>query len=459
MNKFGNILLIDDDPAVLEALRQTFVDDYNVLTALSGQEGVESIQREGRRLDAVVLDIRMAKMDGLETATRIKDINPDIPIIFHTGYPGKYSQTEIDSKHQPYDYVSKSEHPARLLRSVRNAVSCHRIRYGSTDLIADARENYGLVGKSTAMQEIYRTIEKIAPTDNKVVILGPTGTGKELIARAIHKRSTRSDKRLAIFNCNHKAPDLVESELFGHLKGSFTGAVEDRIGMFEYADTGTLFLDEIGDLDITTQGKLLRVLETGEMHRLGSPEVIRVDVRLICATNLDLVKLVAERKFREDLYYRLKGITIPIPPLSERREDIPDLIDYFMEEYAQKKEDGLKVFESSARDLLIEFDWPGNVRQLLDTVQSLIDLSPSYFVSRDEVRQYLGQALEFSEHSSNGHASLTKQVKDFKRLVLIRTLDSNGNNVSAAARSLNVDASNLRKLIKSLDIQVGRLAE
>jgi two-component system nitrogen regulation response regulator NtrX len=459
MSKFGNILLIDDDPAVLEALRQTFIDDYEVMTAQSGEEGIASIQREGQRLDAVVLDIRMAKMDGLETATRIQAINPEIPIIFHTGYPGEYSQTEIDSKHQPYDYVSKSEHPARLLRSVRNAVSCHRLKYSSEDLIANAREQYGLVGKSTAMQEIYRTIEKIAPTDNKVVILGQTGTGKELIARAIHQRGTRADKRLAIFNCNHKAPDLVESELFGHLRGSFTGAVQDRIGMFEYADTGTLFLDEIGDLDITTQGKLLRVLETGEMHRLGSPEVIRVDVRLVCATNRDLVKLVAERKFREDLYYRLKGITITIPPLSERREDIPDLIDYFMEEYAQKKGDGLKVFERSARDLLLEFDWPGNVRQLLDTVQSIIDLSPSYFVSRDEVHKYLGQASEFSEQSDNGHNSLAKQVKDFKRLVLIRTLDSNGNNVSAAARSLNVDASNLRKLLKSLDVQIGRTTE
>lgn len=457
MVKFGNVLLIDDDPAVLEALRQTFVDDYDVLTALSGEEGIDFIRIRGKDIDAVVLDIRMAKTDGLETATRIKEINPDIPIIFHTGYPGDYSQTQIDSEHQPYDYVSKSDHPTRLLRSVRNAVSSHRLKYSSADLASFAREHYDLVGKSSAMLEIYRTIEKIAPTDNKVVVLGPTGTGKELVARAIHKRSRRSDKRLAIFNCNHKAPDLVESELFGHLKGSFTGAVADRIGMFEYADTGTLFLDEIGDLDITTQGKLLRVLETGEMQRLGSPVVVQVDVRLICATNLDLVKLVAERKFREDLYYRLKGITITIPRLSERREDIPDLIDYFVEKYSMKKGDGLKVFERSARDLMIEFDWPGNVRQLLDTVQSLIDLSPSYFVTCDEVRKYLDQ--EPISSTDNSSDSLADQVRDFKRLTLIRALDSNDNNVSATARSLNVDASNLRKLIKSFDIQIGRLSE
>ncbi len=264
MDKPGRILVVDDDPLVLEALGQTFSDEYQVVTASSGGEAIDIISSD-QDIETVVLDIKMARMDGLQTASRLKEINPELPIIFHTGYPGDYSEDEIEKGHHPFDYVGKNERPARLKRAVKNALTFYRLKSGHSDLVAIACEEYGMVGKSMAMLDVYRTIEKIGPTDNKVMILGPTGTGKELVARAIHRRSKRTDNPLAIFNCNHKAPDLVESELFGHLKGSFTGAVADRIGMFEYADRGTVFLDEIGDLDITTQAKILRVLETGEM--------------------------------------------------------------------------------------------------------------------------------------------------------------------------------------------------
>lgn len=450
MAKTGKILIVDDDPLVLEALHQTFMDDYDVVLAASGMEALQALDKYGD-LDTVVLDIKMAKMDGLNTACRIRDLNPELPVIFHTGYPGDYSERDIDKDHRPFDYVGKNERPLRLQRSVRNAVAMHRLQSNSSDLVELARRHYGMVGRSRLMRNVYQMIEKIGPTDNKVIILGPTGTGKELVARAIHRRSRRSEMPLVVFNCNHKAPDLVESELFGHMRGSFTNAFADRVGMFEHANGGTVFLDEIGNLDITTQGKLLRVLETGELQPIGTPETVRVDVRLICATNCDLEQMVAQSTFREDLYYRLKGIHVQLPALADRREDIPDLIDFFTENYCRKKDDGIKVFEPSARDLMIEYEWPGNVRQLLDTVQSLIDLSLSHLITRLEVQEY----LSYAGAGLNGGGSLTERMREFKRLIIIQSLARKAGNVSATARELKVDASNLHKILKDLNIETG----
>ena len=450
MSKQGKLLIIDDDPLVLEALHQSFLDEYDIVLASSGENGLSTLVT-CHDLNAIILDIRMAKMDGLQTASKIRELYPDIPLIFHTGYPGEYSESNIEKQYKPFDYVGKNERPARLFRAVRNAVSFHCLKTHSIDLIKFAREQFGLVGRSQVMRKMYQTIEKVGHADSKVMILGPTGSGKELVARAIHKRSTRFERQLVVFNCNHKAPDLIESELFGHLKGSFTGAVADRVGMFEYSHGGTLFLDEIGNLDITTQGKLLRVLETGEMQRIGSPETIQIDVRIICATNSDLEKMVANKTFREDLYYRLKGIRIILPPLKDRREDIPDMIDYFTENYCNKKGYGLKVFAPAARDLLIEYDWPGNVRQLLDTVQSLIDLTPSYLITREETATY----LLYPGKTVRQEGSFNNRVREFRKLVLVQALSHHDNNVSAAARELSLDPSNLRKMLKDLSVDLG----
>ncbi|MBU8932952.1 MAG: sigma-54 dependent transcriptional regulator [candidate division Zixibacteria bacterium] len=447
MNKLGKILIVDDDPAVLEAMSESFSDEFEVSLASSGPEAISTLL-DDQHFDAVVLDIRMAQMDGLATASRLKDIVPNLPIIFHTGYPGDYSEDEIEQDYRPFDYVGKNERPVRLQRAVKNAVAFHQLKANRMDLIQLARSQYDMVGSSSIMLKVFQTIEKIGPTGSKVMILGPTGTGKELVAQAIHKRSLLADKQLAIFSCDHKSSDLVESELFGHLRGSFTGAVADRQGMFEYAHGGTLFLDEIGDLDMTTQGKILRVIETGDMHRIGSPEVVKVDVRLICATHHDLDRAVEEGRFRKDLYYRLKGVVIELPPLKDRREDIPELLDYFVERYCAKTDCSLKVFEPSARDFVIEFDWPGNVRELREMVESLIDLSPSYYITHKEVSDYLNPSVG----SSHSEGTLSERTRDFKRTTLIQVLDRNSRNISSSARELGVDPSNLRKLIKDLDI-------
>jgi len=447
MNKLGRILVVDDDPMVLEAIKVSFIDEYEIVLAASGEEAV-SLLIDNQKIDAIILDIRMARVDGLVTASRLKEISPNIPIIFHTGYPGGYSEEVIENEYQPFDYVGKNERPARLKRAVRNAVRYYQLKTGSTDLINLSRVEYDMVGSSEKMQEVYQKIEKIGPTNSKVMILGQTGTGKELVARAIHKRSNRSDKPLAILNCSKKESGLIASELFGHLRGSFTGAFEDQIGMFEYADKGTLFLDEIGDLDITTQVKILRVLDAGIINRIGSPVDISVDVRFICATNLNLEKMIEEGTFREDLYYRLKGVVIPTPALRNRREDISELLDYFIEKCCAKNGSSLKIFDPKARELLIQYDWPGNVRHLMDSVQSLIYLSPSYFITHKEVSEF----LECSPYSENGGSSLSEIVREFKKTVILQTLDRHNKNMSAAARELKVDPSNLRKLIKEFNI-------
>lgn len=455
MSPQGKILIVDDDPLVLEALYQVFLDDYEVITASSGAAALDQV-RQHADIDTVVLDIRMAKMDGLETASAIRATAPSIPLIFNTGYPGEYSQSEIDRQHKPFDYIGKNESPARLQRAVRNAVRLHRLETsGSDELVEIARSEFHMVGRSRPMLDIYRTIEKIGLTDNKVMILGPTGAGKELVARALHARSRRSDRPLAIFNCNHKAPDLVESELFGHLRGSFTGAIADQIGIIEYADGGTLFLDEIGNLDITTQGKLLRVLETGEMSRIGSPEVVVVDVRIICATNCDLDQMVHDQSFRNDLYFRLKGIRIELPPLSDRAEDIPSLVEHFSSRYCEKSGEDFRLFEDSAIRLLVEYAWPGNVRELADAVESLIGLSTSALITRDEVAAYLSfDGSRFS--SAEPGCGLNEMVRLYKIAQIESALQKHNANYAAAARELAIDPANLRRLVKSLGIQVDR---
>ena len=447
MDKTGKIIIVDDDRLVREALNQTFLDDYDVLTVDSGEACLELV-KEHDDINCIVLDIRMAEMDGLQTAEAIQKLKPSVPIIFNTGYPGNYSQADVNRQHKPFDYISKSERPEKLIQSVSKAVESHRFQTDRVALALHARSEFDMVGRSPAMLRIYETIERIGPTNSKVMILGPTGSGKELVAKAIHKRSRRADKHLAIFNCNHKAPDLVESELFGHLKGAFTSAVHDQVGLVEYADGGTLFLDEIGNLDHTTQEKLLRVLETGEMYRIGSAEMIQVDIRIICATNSRLEDMVASGIFREDLYYRLRGVQIILPPLKDRREDIPELVESFNKKYCHKSDIPARLFTPDALNLLLEFDWPGNVRQLCDTVQSLIDLSHSELITRDDMSDF----LNFEGCGAPSDGSLKDRVREYKKLILVQTMAEHKGNVVAASRALSLDQSNLSKLLKEYNL-------
>jgi DNA-binding NtrC family response regulator len=438
------ILLVDDDPRVLEMLEDLFCEEYLTLSAQSGVESIELV-RTHSDIAAIVMDIRMGGMDGIEATSRIREISPDLPVIFHTGYPGDYDEDVLSEIEKPFDYVLKGDAVSRLKRAVRNAVETFKLRRSCKDLVRHAEMSYRMIGNSEVMQDVYHRIRKLAATDGKVMIIGETGTGKELVARAIHNSSSRKDKRLGIFSCNHKSSQLVEAELFGHIKGAFTGAIQDRIGLFEYANGGTVFLDEIGDLDLRTQTRVLRVLESGEYQPIGTSELRKTDVRVICATHKNLQEMVDEGSFRDDLFYRLRGVKVTLPPLRERREDIPLLIERFKDRFSIEQGLSPKVFEQQAIEILLQHDWPGNVRQLMDTIESVITLAESDLILADDVAAFL--ELESIPEVTDG-ASLSHKVRQYERSLIIDALQQTAFNVAAAARLLKVDRANLRKKIR-----------
>jgi len=446
------ILIVDDEPDNLRVLRINFENSYDVITAESGKKSVSAVA-ENTGISAIVMDIKMADMDGIEAARAIRKISPEIPIIFHTGYPGDYDENDIDIGEKPFDYIEKLDSYTKLTRAVRNAVEYYNLKQSSLSLTEYAETAYGMIGESPAMQKVFGIMKKIAPTDGKVMIFGETGTGKELVARALHDNSPRKKGRFAIYNCNRRSIDLVESELFGHIKGAFTGAVSDRPGLFEEASGGTVFLDEIGDLDFDTQIKILRVIETGEFKKVGSEAVQHTDVRLLSATHKNLEEMVSRGQFREDLYFRLSGITINLPPLRERREDIPVLIEKLKTKIIAEKNLSEKILDPDAVKILTDYDWPGNVRQLQATIENLILLAESDIIMADEVTEALKLNGE-AKPDGRSRLSLTHQVRAFEKSRIMETLKRNGFNISASARELKIDRSNLRKKIKYYGISI-----
>lgn len=448
-NVRGKVLVVDDDPLVLESLNEFFRDSYDVLLASSGADALAML-REHPDTSAIVLDIRMSKMDGHQTARQIREIPLDTPIIYNTGYPGEYSRHQIESE-KPFAFIGKNEGMGRLNQAVQNAVRSSLFKTHHEALISYARDMFEMVGHSNSMLEVYRQIDIIGPTNEKVLILGDTGTGKELVAKAIHNISPRAGYPLSPYNCGHNSKDLIQDELFGHYRGSFTGAFEKRDGLLKSADKGTVFLDEIGELDLDTQAKLLRVLESFEILPVGADKPELVDVRVICATNANLESLVKSGKFRSDLYYRIRANIIELPRLNDRREDIPDLIDYFIEQYCEDQRIDAKYFDQAARDLLIEHDWQGNVRDLREQIRKILTTTPSYFISRKEVEQ----KLETTGKIVSTKSGYDEQVKDFKRTLIVKALDKHAGNVSKVAREFGKDPANMRKLIENLGISLG----
>lgn len=442
------ILIVDDDPYVLEALEASFEDDYDVTTATSGAEAIEVV-RQSSDLATVVMDIKMPGMDGIEATREIRDLDPELPVILHTAYPGDYDEDRIDQDEKPDAYIVKAGPESRLARAVRNGVEKRRLKIDNRALLRLAGQSWGLVGRSPAMLEIFRQIHRLGPTRVPVIILGQTGTGKELVAQALHMFSRAADRQIQILECNHKNPTLIEADLFGTEKGAYTDAI-DRPGLVERADGGTLFLDEIGDLDITTQAKLLRVTERGEYERVGGKERRTSNFRLICATHRDLKQMVTEGSFREDFYYRLEGSTITIPPLSARREDIPLLANNFAREFADDCGRLNTVFDEPAMDILRNHDWPGNVRQLQRVVRQIMLHCDSGLIMADDVCR----ALDMKPATqSDNNFSLTERVMSYRRDLIRDALRGTDCNVAAAARELKCDAAWLRKIIKDEGIE------
>jgi len=370
----SKILIIEDEAAIRRVLAKILSeesDSYIVDDAEDGLQGLEKIKNND--YDLVLCDIKMPKMDGVEVLEAVKKIKPEIPMVMISGH-GDMETAIQTMRLGAFDYISKPPDLNRLLNTVRNALDRKQLVVENKILKKKVSKNYEMIGESEPINRIKLMIEKVAQTEARVLITGPNGTGKELVAHQLHEKSQRANFSLIEVNCAAIPSELIESELFGHVKGAFTSAVKDRAGKFEAADKGTIFLDEIGDMSLSAQAKVLRALQENMITRVGADKDIKVDVRVIAATNKDLKKEIAEGRFREDLYHRLAVILINVPSLNERRDDIPLLILHFAEKIASEQGNSVKHFSKEAIQLLQEYDWTGNIRELRNVVERLIIL-------------------------------------------------------------------------------------
>jgi two-component system nitrogen regulation response regulator NtrX len=377
------ILIIEDEAAIRRVLSKIISeesDSYHVEEAEDGLLGIEMIKNND--YDLVLCDIKMPKMDGVEVLEKAKKIKPEIPIVMISGH-GDLDTAVNTMRLGAFDYISKPPDLNRLLNTVRNALDKKNLIVENKRLKKKVSKSYQMIGESKAISHIKNIIEKVAATDARVLITGPNGTGKELVAHWLHEKSDRSKAQMIEVNCAAIPSELIESELFGHVKGSFTGANKERAGKFEAANKGTIFLDEIGDMSLSAQAKVLRALQENKIQRVGSDKDIKVDVRIVAATNKNLKQEIAEGRFREDLYHRLAVILINVPSLNDRREDIPLLVDFFTAKISQEQGTPMKRFSSSAIKLLQEYDWTGNIRELRNVVERLIILGENEVSSND----------------------------------------------------------------------------
>ncbi|MFY8214955.1 MAG: sigma-54-dependent transcriptional regulator [Flavobacterium sp.] len=379
----SKILIIEDEAAIRRVLTKILSEEsssYLVEEAANGLEGLEKVKATD--YDLILCDIKMSKMDGVEVLDAVKKIKPEIPMVMISGHGDM--ETAIQTMRMgAFDYISKPPDLNRLLNTVRNALDKKQLVVENTILKKMVSQQFEMIGRSAPIENIKNIIAKVAPTEARVLITGANGTGKELVARQLHEQSERSSAPLIEVNCAAIPSELIESELFGHVKGAFTSAVRDRAGKFEAADGGTLFLDEIGDMSLSAQAKVLRALQESMITRVGADNDIRVNVRVVAATNKDLKKEIEAGRFREDLYHRLAVILIPVPTLNDRRDDIPLLVSHFAAKIAQEQGNAPKVFTAAAIELLQDYDWTGNIRELRNVVERLIILGGSEISAED----------------------------------------------------------------------------
>lgn len=383
------ILIIEDEPAIRRILNKIISEadnSYEVDEATDGLQGIQKIEKTD--YDLVLCDIKMPKMDGVEVLKRSRKVNPETPFIMISGHGDLETAVET-MRMGAYDYISKPPDLNRLLNAIRNALDKKNLIQENRQLKKRVGKKYEMIGSSKAILRVKEIIEKVAPTEARVLITGENGTGKELVAHWIHKKSNRSDGPMIEVNCAAIPSELIESELFGHMKGSFTGANKDRAGKFEAANSGTIFLDEVGDMSLSAQAKVLRVLQENKITRVGSDKDIKVDVRVIAATNKDLKKEIEKGNFREDLYHRLAVILIKVPALNERVADIPLLIEHFVKQIAAEQGKPVKKFSSDAIKLLQQYKWTGNIRELRNVVERLFILGGNT-ISVEDVKMFAG---------------------------------------------------------------------
>lgn len=381
--KMPNILIVEDEPAIRRVLRKILTEEnksYKVQEAEDGLRGLNLFKEHDFQL--VLCDIKMPKMDGMEVLQEIKKINTDVPVVMISGHGDIETAVEMMKK-GAFDYISKPPDLNRLLATVRIALDANSLKTENKQLKKKVSKNYEMIGDSQPIIAVKNMIDKVAPTEARVLITGPNGSGKELVAHWIHEKSDRSKSPLIEVNCAAIPSELIESELFGHVKGAFTSANNDRAGKFEAANNGTIFLDEIGDMSLSAQAKVLRALQESKIQRVGSDKDIKVNVRVIAATNKNLKKEIEEGNFREDLYHRLAVILIDVPSLNDRRDDIPLLINFFAQKIVKENGSHLKVFSKEAKAQLADYNWTGNIRELRNVVERLLILGSEEISAAD----------------------------------------------------------------------------
>ena len=445
----ARILVVDDDRAHLTMLTAMLESwGYDVETSPDGADAVEKVRR--RAYDAILTDVRMAEVDGIEALRRIKGFNPCLPVLIMTAYSSV--DTAVGAlKAGAFDYLHKPLDFDELRGGLERAVAHGGLGRGSGVGAVDAPA--GMIGAAPAMRELFAMIRAVAPSEASVLILGESGTGKELVARGLHEGSPRGTHRLVTVNCAALAETLLESELFGHEKGAFTGAQRQRDGLFVQADGGTMFMDEIGEMPMPLQAKLLRALQQGEVQRVGSDRPVRVDVRIIAATNRDLEAEVRAGRFREDLYYRLNVIALRVPPLRERSEDIPLLAGHFLGRFAQRNRKSFRGYSPRAMDLMLRHDWPGNVRELENAVERAVILAPGDMVTERDLPAGLQAGVADVGNAAHDHApAVGVSLEDAEREAVARALEQAGHNKSAAARLLGVTRVTLRSKMRKFGL-------
>lgn len=447
--KKANILVVDDEKNIRRSVEMILsAAGYEVLEAASGHEAEQCLDRQS--IDLILLDIVMPNMDGLEFLQRLRKraVRPTVVVISGNA---TLSNAVAATREGAYDFVEKPLAKEKLLIAVKNALQQQRLSTAYERLQREISGRFDMIGESAALQKVKEHILRVAPTSTRVLILGESGTGKELVARAIHNSSERREQAFIKVNCAAIPEELIESELFGHEKGSFTGATQAHDGKFLQADGGTLFLDEIGDMSQRAQAKVLRILQDGEFERVGGRETLRVNVRLITATNKNLEELVSTGKFREDLWFRLNVVPIVMPSLRERREDIPLLVNYFVEQYCRENGFRPKTVAPAAMQKLIEHEWPGNIRELRNFIERMVIMTSSEVIEAADLPLKMQTPSAFTKSFAS---SLTlRDLRDqVEKEYIIACLKSTDGNISQAARILGIERSNLHKKMRALKI-------
>ena len=450
----ARILVVDDEVNIIKTVSSILQDeDHEVFSSQSGGEALEFIR--SNEVDCVILDVWLPDTDGIDVLSRINKLYPEVAVIMLSGH-GSIDIAVRSTKLGAFDFIQKPPAMERIITSVNNAIEQVRLKRENLKLRKETRVDEDMIGNSTGIAHIREIIETAAATNARVFITGESGTGKELVARAIYRRSKRSEKPLVKVNCAAIPDELIESELFGHEKGSFTGAVGRRIGKFEVAHSGTLFLDEVCDMSMAAQSKVLRVLQEQQFERVGGNETINVDVRVISATNIDVKKAVEDERFREDLYYRLNVIPIHVPSLSERREDIPDLVSHFLSRFSIEHGIGPKEVSEQGMKIMINHSWPGNVRELKNIIERLSIMVPREVIDESDIREHL-ESDDYDDYLADDISSLKKAREEFEKRYIVRALEQNDRNVINTSRELGIERTNLYRKIKQYNIDLDKL--